>query len=373
MKLSCEKYLLQQAAQTASRATASKSAIPSLEGLLLETDSNGLYISGYDLKTGIRTHIPADVVEQGPIVLNARLFSEIIRKMPDDVVMISVDEHMSASISCALSRFHILGFSSADYPELPSIEKQNYTILEQKVLKQMIRETNFAVSDNEARPVHTGALFEIEDNTLTMVAVDGFRLALRKEAIKESSIQSFSFVVPGAALSEVERICEDSDSEVEINLGARFVQFTIGSTELISRRLEGQFLNYRSALPTNFKYELKVNVAAMAQAFDRVSLIISEKLKSPVRCCFGDGILKVSSSTALGRAQDECSIEGDGENIEIGFNNRYVLDVLRAAPTEEILVKLGSSISPAIFAPAEEGKDNFLYMVLPIRMKSSEA
>ncbi len=372
MKLSCEKYLLLQAAQTAARATASKSAIPSLEGLLLETDGDGLSISGYDLKTGIRTHLSADIVEEGSIVLNARLFCEIIRRMPDDVVMIDVDDHLSATISCALSRFTIIGFASADYPELPSIEKQNFTVMEQQKLKSMIRETSFAISDNEARPVHTGALFEIEDGRLTMVAVDGFRLALRREEIKESSLVNSSFVVPGSALQEVERVCEDSDKPAEITLGARFVQFTVGSTELISRRLEGQFLNYRSALPTNFKYEIVTDVRSMTQAFERVSLIISEKMKSPVRCLFGDGILKISSATALGRAQDECVIDGSGEELEIGFNNRYILDVLRVAPAESICIKLTSSISPAIIGPVGED-DSFLYMVLPIRMKSNEA
>lgn len=371
MKLSCEKHLLLQAAATASRATASKSAIPALEGLLLEAEDDMLWISGYDLKTGIRTHIAADIVEGGSIVLNARLFCDIIRKMPDDVVMIDVDERLNASISCALSRFNIIGFAAVDYPELPSIEKQNSILMEQKKLSSMIRQSTFAVSDNEARPIHTGALFEVEEGELTIVAVDGFRLALRREKIAETTIEKTSFVVPGTALNEVERICEDSDKTAEITLGSRFVMFTVGDTELISRRLEGTFLNWRNALPRHFKYEVKADVRSLSSAFERVSLIISEKMKSPVRCVFGDGILQVTSSTALGKASDESVIDGNCEDLEIGFNNKYVLDVLRAAPADQIMIKLNTAITPCIFAPCGE-EENFLYMVLPIRMKANE-
>lgn len=370
MKFSCEKSLLQAAVATASRAAAVKSAVPSLEGLLIEVVTD-VKISGYDLKTGIRTSLPADVEETGSIILNARLFGEIIRKLPDDIVTISVDDRFMTQIKSGMSEFNIIGISSADYPELPSVDYQNSIYIAEKTLKSVISQTNFAVSDNEARPIHTGSLFEFENNTLTVVSVDGYRLALRREEVDRADMDSCSFVVPGSALSEVEKIASESDDAVKITVGSKHIAFTIGSTMLISRRLEGEFLNYKDSIPKSCKYSIEAEKRAIIASIERVSLIISDKLKSPVRCSFEEDMLKVCTSTALGRANDECEVKGDAEGMEIGFNNKYILDALKAAPSDKVRLQLSTSVSPCIIVPADDSK-NFLYMVLPVRLKANE-
>lgn len=371
MKFSCEKGLLAAAVNTASRAAAAKSAVPALEGLLIEAGEN-VKITGYDLRTGITSTVAADVSESGAVVLNSKLFGDIIRKLPDDVVTITVSDNFMAEIKCSLSEFSIMGGSAQDYPELPSVDMQNSITIKEKSLKDMIGETNFAVSDNEARPIHTGALFELENEILTIVAVDGYRLALRRERITRSELGEASFVVPGSALGEVERIAgTDEDSEITITVGTKHIMFNIGSTMLISRRLEGEFLNYKSSIPTTGKYSIEADRRAMIDSIERVSLIISDKFKSPVRCRFGDNVLRVSTNTTLGKAQDECEVSGDGEGLEIGFNNRYILDALRAAPADRVRIQLSTGVAPCVIVPTDQNR-NFLYMILPVRLRSNE-
>ncbi len=370
MKFSCEKAELSAAVTTASRAAAAKSAVPSLEGLLLEAGGD-LSVTGYDLKTGIRSTIKADITEEGSVVINARLFGDIIRKLPDDVVYMSVDDKYMISISCAASKFYIMGMSADEYPDLPVVDYQNSVYMKEKDIKAMIAETTFAVSDNEARPIHTGALFEVENEILTVVAVDGFRLALRRERVAKTEVGKISFVVPGSALNEVERIANDSDELVKITLGSKHVMFTLGSTMLISRRLEGEFLNYRNSIPQSGKYSIEAAKRDLISTVERVSLIISDKFKSPVRCCFTDGVLKVSTATTLGKAVDECPVKGDGEGLEIGFNNRYILEALRAAPAENVRLQLSTGVSPCVIVPTDENR-NFIYMILPVRLRANE-
>ena len=311
MKFSCEKALLQAAISTTSRAVSPKSSIPALEGILLEAGSD-LRLTGYNLETGIRTIVPADIREEGTLVLGARLFGEIVRKLPDDIVTFQSENYM-VNIKCGMSEFNILGTDPEEFPELPTVEYQNSLILPQSRLKAMISQTLFAVSDNESRPIHTGSLFEVDSEGLTIVSVDGYRLALRHESIdKKEGAETFSFVVPGAALSEVEKICSDVDEPASVTQGARHVMFKVGDTMLVSRRLEGEFLAYRQAIPRNNTIHVEGETRALLSSIDRVSLIISDKLKSPLRCVFDSNLLKISTKTAIGDAYDECPLSGDG-------------------------------------------------------------
>ena len=370
MKFSCEKALLQAAINTTSRAVSPKSSIPALEGILLEADHD-LKLTGYNLETGIRTSVPADIQSGGSLVLGARLFGEIVRKLPDDLVIFTAENYM-VNIKCGMSEFNILGTDPEEFPELPTVEYQNSLNIQQNKLKSMISQTIFAVSDNESRPIHTGALFEVNDEGLTMVAVDGFRLALRREPVleKEGS-PSFSFVVPGAALSEVEKICGQVEEPASVTQGAKHVMFKVGETILVSRRLEGEFLAYRQAIPRNNSIHVTGDTRALLSSIDRVSLMINEKLKSPLHCIFDENVLKIRTKTAIGDAADQCPIDGDGGGLEIGFNNRYLMDALKAAPADRVRLELTTSVSPCVILPAE-GDDNFLYMVLPVRLKAGE-
>ena len=364
MKFSCEKALLSAAVATTSRAVAVKSSIPAMEGILIEAS-----LTGYTRETGIQATVPAEIQEPGSLVLSARLFGEIIRKMPDDVVVFTANHYM-VNIKCGLSEFNILGTDPEEFPELPAVDQQNSLTMEQSVLRSMIAQTLFAVSDNESRPIHTGSLFEVDQTGLTLVSVDGYRLALRREAVERTEgAKSFSFVVPGSALSEVEKICS-GEGPVTVNQGARHILFQTGDTVLVCRRLEGEFLAYRNAIPRNNPIHVECDARTLLASIDRVSLIISEKLKSPLRCVFGDGLVSITTKTGIGDAADQCPITGDGQELEIGFNNKYLMDALKAAPADRLRLEFSSGVAPCVILPAE-GEENFIYMVLPVRLKAN--
>lgn len=370
MKFSCEKVLLQSAVNVASRAVAAKSSIPALEGVLLQARPDGLTVSGYNMNTGIRTALEADVTETGDLVLSARLFGEIIRRLPDDVVVFSSDASLNVTLTCGDAAYNISALSAEDYPELPEVEDQYAVTIEQNKLRAMIGETAFAVSTDEVRPIHTGSLFEIGEDTLTVVSVDGFRLALRREHLEQKITGAFHFVAPGAALGEVAKICQDTDDAITITLGNRHLLFDAGATQLICRRLEGDFLDYKTAIPRKNPISIVADTKALMDSIDRVSVVISDKQKSPVRCVFGADQVSFSAKTATGEAKDVCRVSGDGGGLEIGFNNRYLLDALKYAPADVVKVELNTGISPCIITPVE-GEESFLYMVLPVRLKNN--
>jgi len=368
MKFSCEKALLSAAVSVTSRAVAAKSSIPAMEGILIEAGSQ-LRLTGYNLETGIQATVPAEIREKGSLVLSARLFGEIVRKMPDDVVVFSSNGYM-VNVKCGLSEFNILGTDPEEFPELPGVDQLSSLTLPQPVMRSMISQTLFAVSDNESRPIHTGSLFDVEGNTLTVVSVDGYRLALRREELAEKSGgDAFSFVVPGSALSEVEKICSGEEN-VTISQGARHIMFRTGDIMLVCRRLEGEFLPYKNAIPRNNTIKVEVETRALAASIDRVSLIISEKLKSPLRCLFTDGMVDITTKTAIGDAADQCVIHGDGQGLEIGFNNKYLMDALKNAPADRLRLEFTSGVAPCVILPAE-GEEKFIYMVLPVRLKAN--
>ena len=366
MNFSCEKYLLQNACATASRAAASKSPIPALEGLLIQAGEK-ITVTGYDLKKGIYTSLEADVKESGSVVVGARLFGEMMRRLPDGIVNISTDINNNVNVKCGKSEFNFMGISAQDYPEMPSVDELNNISLPQNILSEMINQTIFAVADNDVRPIYTGTLFNIEGDELTLVSVDGYRLALRREKLESAHMENCSFVVPGSALTDVERICSDSEDKAEISVGTKHISFRIGGTVVVSRRLEGEFLNYRKSIPESFKYMVKVDRSEFMSTIERVSLIVSEKNSSPVRMNIGDGSIHCLCVTPIGRAEDTCTCEGDGEGLEIGFNDRYLKDALKAAGKDELHVCLNTASSPCIIKAAD-GSDNFTYMVLPVRL-----
>ncbi len=363
----CEKALLQNAVNLAARAVSPKSSIPALEGLLLQA-ADDITLSGYNMTTGIRSSFPADVKEPGRVVCSARLFGDIVRRMPDDMVTVSVSDNLTVRLTCGDADFEISGLDAADFPDLPNVEEEASLTIRQDLFRAMIDQTVFSVSTNEARPIHTGALFETENGRLTMVAVDGFRLSLRREELVSAN-GAMSFVTPGAALNEVKNICSDTDDHAIITPGKRHILFEIGDTELICRRLDGEFLNYRTAIPRENPIRVSVACRDLLSSLDRVSVVISEKLKAPVRCRFEQNRVLLSARTGTGEARDVCPIDGDGNNLEIGFNNRYLIDALRHAPADAVEIQLHTGVSPAVIVPTD-GSDNFLYMVLPVRLRA---
>ncbi len=369
MKFSCEKSFLQSAVATASRTVAVKSTIPALEGVLLQANTQ-LTVSGYNMQTGTRTTCEADVTEPGALVLSARLFGDIIRRMPDDVVTFTSDGGTNVHLTCGDTAYDITALSAEDYPELPEVENRFSFCISQQTLRAMINETSFAISSDETRPIHTGSLFEVRDNTLTVVSVDGFRLALRKEQIASSNGGTFHFVAPGSALNEVEKICDAADRTANIILGSRHILFDAGQTQLICRRLEGEFLDYKAAISRTNPIVITADTKKLITSVDRVSVVISEKQKSPVQCIFNAGKVNISARTTNGEAADICPVDGDGGGLTIGFNNRYLMEALKYAPADTVRMELNTSISPCLILPTEEG-EKFLYMVLPVRLKNN--
>ena len=367
MKLKCEKIVLQNACAIASRAAAAKSPIPALEGLLIEAGAM-MKVTGYNLKEGIYTQVEADVQEPGSIVVGARFFGEMIRKLPDGIVSLVTDGNNNVNVKCGKSEFNFMGMEPSEYPEIPSVDGLNNISLPQNILRSMINQTLFAVSDSDARPVYTGSLFEVEDRKLTIVSVDGYRLAKRCEEIEEGEMENCSFVVPGAALSDIERICSD-EGQVSIAVGAKHIAFTLGKTVVVSRRLEGEFLNHRRAIPEGFRITVKVDRSELMSVIDRVSLIINEKNSSPVRMVFQDGLIECLCMTPVGRAEDVCTCQGDGRGLEIGFNDRYMMDALKAAGKDELALCLNTASSPCVIKAAD-GSSAFTYMILPVRLRA---
>ena len=370
MKFSCEKSTLLDAINIASRAVSSKSTNTLLEGLRI-TAKDRLTLAGFDQTMGIRTSLDADIIQPGEIVLNAKLFGDIVRKLSDDVVYIENDEKMLTTIKCGRAVFNLVASASDDFPQMPEVDCTKEIVLPQKTLKSMISQTIFAVSDNEAKPIHTGCLFETEGSRLNVVAVDGYRLSVRRETLDPAPENDLKFVVPGPALREIERILsDDADKTASVYPDEKHILFEIGSTVLITRLIDGEFLNYRAAIPHDFSYTVPVDAREMITCIERVSLIVSEKLKNPVRMQFEGPVVKMSCITAVGKSYDECALDAPVEDLEIGFNNRYLLDALRACTDEKVTLSLKGALNPMVIGPVEG--DKFTYLVLPVRLKAGE-
>ena len=368
MRFTCDKNELSAAIVKASRCCAQKSANPALEGLLIEA-GNKVTVTGFDLRRGIYASIDADIPEPGSIVLNTRLFGEIVRRLPDGEISVSSGRDFATVISCGKSEFRITGLDPEDYPLLPEVDCRNNLALPQGTLRDMLEETIFAVSDNEARPVYTGALFDVAGDELTIVACDGYRLSLRKEPLEKCDMEQGSFIVPGYALQDAEKICLDDTEPVTIHVGAKHVSFTAGGTVLITRRIDGEYLNYQKSIPDDNPVQLKVKRTELARVVDRVALVILDKMKSPLKFRFDYDSVNIMCCTAAGFADDTCFSEGDGEGLEIGFNNRYMLEALRSAPADELVLCLKNGFSPCVIKAAD-GDDSFKYMILPIRLRA---
>ena len=368
MRFTCEKSMLVQGLNIAGRAVAQKSSLSVIEGILCKAGA-GLTLTGYNMETAITYGIDADVADPGQCILPAKLFGDIIRRLPEGPVTVVVDDAFKVSIRAGYASFTISAESADDYPELPDVNEGKPIRIPQNKLKELIGGTLFAVSENQGRPIHTGVKFEVTDSSITAIAVDGFRLARRTFHPEEGTGRELSFVVPAAGLKEVEKILTDVEDNASFTLGNRHILFQLGSATLVCRLLEGEFLDWRRVVPTNCPIKLVADVSDLASSVDRVGLIVSEKYKSPVRCVFSHNEVLMRTSTTIGAAEDKCSLAGDGKELEIGFNVRYLADALRAIPSEEVTLELTNGLSPIVLTPVDD-KYDFAYMVLPVRIKN---
>ena len=369
MRFTCEKSMLVAGLNITSRTVAQKSNLSVIEGILCQA-GNGLTLTGYNMETAITYEIEAEVSDAGKCILPAKLFGDIVRRLPEGPVTVVVDDNFKVSIRAGYASFTISSESADDYPELPDVSSGRSILIPQSALKELIGGTIFAVSENQGRPIHTGVNFEVEDAKISAIAVDGFRLARRTFHTDAAAGRNMSFVVPAQGLKEVEKILTDSEDEVGFMLGNKHILYQIGNATLVCRLLEGDFLDWRRVVPTGCPIKLVANVGELASSIDRVGLIVSEKYKSPVRCVFGSQVVNLRTNTTIGAAEDQCSIAGDGKELEIGFNVRYLADALRVIPSEEVALELTNSLSPIVLTPADD-KYDYSYMVLPVRIKSN--
>jgi len=368
MRFTCEKNTLLQGLNIASRTVAQKSSLSAIEGILCKGGA-GLTLTGYNMETAITYRIDADVSDPGECILPARLFGDIIRRLPEGPVTVVVDDNYKMSIRAGYASFTISAEAADDYPDLPDVSTGHAIRIPQNRLKELISGTIFAVSDNQARPIHNGVKFEVTNESVTAVAVDGFRLARRTYHPEEPTGRELSFVVPASGLKEVEKILADTDDPAGFTLGPKHILYQLGDATLVCRLLEGDFLDWRRVVPTDCPIKLVASVHDLAASVERVGLITSEKYKSPIRCVFGNQELQMRTNTTIGAAEDRCSFAGDGRELEIGFNVRYMADALRAVPSEEVTMELTNGLSPIVLTPVDE-KEDFAYMVLPVRIKN---
>ena len=368
MRFTCEKNMLVMGLNIAGRTVAQKSSLSVIEGILCKAGQN-LSLTGYNMETAITYEIESDVSDVGECILPAKLFGDIVRRLPEGPVTVVVDENYKVSIRAGYASFTISAESAEDYPELPDVGDGRAVHIPQNQLKNLISGTIFAVSENQGRPIHTGVKFEVTDTAITAVAVDGFRLARRTYHPEEGTGREMNFVVPAAGLKELEKILTDCNDAVTFTLGTKHILFQVGSATLVCRLLEGEFLDWRRVVPSNCPVKLVANVGDLASSVDRVGLIVSEKYKSPVRCVFGNQELLMRTSTTIGAAEDRCSLAGDGQELEIGFNVRYLADALRVIPSDEVTLELTNGLSPIVLTPVDD-KEDFAYMVLPVRIKN---
>mgnify|MGYP000881676932 CR=1 FL=1 len=367
MKFVCDTAVLSTACQNVQRAVSAKTTIPAVEGILIKAADGKLMLTGYDLEFGINTAIEARIEEAGGIVLNAKLLCDILRKLPGDTVRIECDERLLARITSGDADYSLVGISKDDYPELPSVMGGQPIEINMGILKEMVRQTIFSVATNESKAVHTGIKFEIEGKELKLIAVDGFRLAIRREIIEYDG-EDVSFIVPAKALSEAVKLISDEEAAMKIGLGKKHMVFEVDDYVVVTRLLEGDFLNYKAAIPSSSATTVRINTKDFISSIERASLIITDKLKSPVRCKFDNNTVSVSSTTVVGTASDRVAAAIAGDSVEIGFNNRYLIEALNASDTDEVIVKLNGAVSPILILPVEG--ESFLFLVLPVRLKA---
>lgn len=370
MKFSCNKKDLSEAINNVLPAVTTKTTLIALEGILMHCEDNSLKITGYNLELGIAKSVAVSSSENGSIILNATLLANIINKMPDGEVCFKTDEKLLTVIECNEVEFTILGLNAEEYPDMPSISNDKEFSISHHLLKNMISQTLFSVAQNDQNPILTGSLFDIKDSILHIVSVDGVRLALRKEKINVTD--DFNFVVPGRTLGEIvkllSRIPSEDDENVKISVSNKHISFSINGYIIISRLLEGNFLDYETAIPKETQTVITIETKDFLDSINRASIIINERAKSPIKCTFEGDTIKLFCETSMGKINDIIKAQIEGPEVKIGFNNRFMADALKASECEKLRMEINGPISPIKLLPLDD--DSFLFLVLPVRLKN---
>ncbi len=365
MKIICDRNQLNEAIRVVSRAVAVKSNLAAVEGILLVAEEGGLTLTGYDFETGIKTTFECQIMREGSVVLSSQLLGNMVRKITSDDIYIECDDSMNTIIKGGNAQYNIKGIDPDTYPDFPGGVKDNIVKLDKKLFSEMCDHVIYAVSNDQKRPVHTGVLIEMSESTLTMVATDGYRLAICDREVDFEG--QFRMVVPAKAMNEVRKLTGEEEGKITIYPSRRFVMFQVDEYVIVSRLLEGEFIPYRKTLPKSFMTETVIKTRDLSEAIERVSLIITERLRNPVKLNLEEGTMKIRCKTEIGEVYDEIAIGQVGPDIEIGFNNKYLLDAMKRSKKDELIFKFGGSLAACEIIP-KEGSD-FIYLVLPVRFK----
>ena len=356
------------AISTVSRAVDTKSNMESVKGILIQASGEMMTLTGYDFEMGIKTSFECDVYSEGRIVLPNTLLSNIVRMSESPVISIESDDNLNCNIKAGAADYNIKGIDPSDYPDFPATSRDHRLVIENSLFTEMCDYVSYAVSLDEKRPAHTGILFKMEGEKLIMVALDGFRLAVCERNVDFED--DFQIIIPAKTMNEVRKIVGDIDGKLTIYVSNRYVVFNAGEFIVLSRLLEGEFLDYRRAIPTSFTTDVLVNTRDLTGIVERASLIITERLKNPIRMEVSGGKLSVRCTTELGRVYDEMPVVREGDDITIGFNNKYILDALKNGKMDEMRFLFKGPLSPCKIIP--KTGDAFTYLVLPVRFRNDD-
>ena len=363
MKLICSKANLVQGVNIVMKAVPSKTTMAILECILIDATTNEIKFTANDMELGIETKIEGDIISKGVVALDAKIFSEIVRKLPDNEVSIETDENYRTTITCEKAVFTIAGKSGEDFSYLPTIEKNKFIYLSQFTLKEVIRQTIFSIADNDTNKIMTGELFEVTGNELKVVSLDGHRISFRKIELKDS-FDDISVIVPGKTLNEISKILSGgTEDEVRIFFTSNHIVFEFDKTVVVSRLIEGKYCNINQMLSWDYETKISINKKEFLNCIDRATLLVKEGDKKPIIINITDGDLELKITSVVGTMNENIDIVKDGKDIMIGFNPRFLIDALKVIDDEEINIYLVNPKAPCFIKDAEE---KYVYLILPV-------
>lgn len=366
MRITCQQQVLAKALNTVCKAVTSRTTIPILKGILIETiDSNTLKLAASDLDLSIEKKINVHVGQEGSVVVSSRLFTDIIRKLPNEEIEIDVIDN-NVTIKCLSSEFTIIGQASDEFPNMSDIKDDNQLTIDKEIFKNMIKKTSFSASIDESRGIIIGVLIEIEKENINMVALDGFRMAVTRQKMK--SEKNEKIIVSARILNEIYKILLDDEINKDLSLiiDNKKAVIIFDDTIIIARLLEGDFINYKEIIPKSHKCCVKVNKDELLDSIERASLLAREGKNNLIRVTVEDNKMIINSRSEEGKVHEEVFIQREGEGLEIGFNSKYIIDILKVIEDEELIFEFNTNISPCLIKSIES--DTFEYLVLPVRI-----
>lgn len=363
MKLVCSKSNLLNGVQIVSKAVSNKTTMSILECIMIDATKGSITLTANDMDLGIETVIEGDIIEKGAIALDAKIFLEIVRKLPDSDIKIDTDDSFKTTITCEKAKFNIIGKSGEDFSYLPVVEKNDSIIISQFTLKEVVRQTIFSISDNDNNKLMTGELFEINDDELKVVSLDGHRISIRKIRLKESYSPK-KVIVPGKTLNEVSKILPGgAENDVIISFTDKHIVFEFGNTTVVSRLIEGEYFKIDQMLSSDYETKVKINKKEFLNCIDRATLLVKEGDKKPIIINILDGSMELKINSILGSMNEDIDIEKQGKDLMIGFNPKFLIDALRVIDDEEVDLYMVNPKAPCFIKNQEE---SYIYLILPV-------